>query len=60
MGNKALREIDASNGQLGARDTVNIGRILGVVATFLLVLGLVAAGALLVLGIGLASTSTSP
>ena len=31
MGNKALREIDASNGQLGGRDTVNIGRILGIV-----------------------------
>ena len=42
MGNKALREIDASGGQLGGRDTVNVGRILGMVATALLVLGVLA------------------
>ena len=36
MGNKALREIDASNGQLGGRDTVNVGRILGMIATIIL------------------------
>jgi multisubunit Na+/H+ antiporter MnhB subunit len=36
MGNKALREIDASNGQLGGRDTTNVGRILGIVATVIL------------------------
>src|SRR3989337_708455 len=39
MGNKALREIDASNGQLGGRDTVNVGRILGIIATVFLGLG---------------------
>jgi hypothetical protein len=41
MGNKALREIDASNGQLSGRDTTNVGRILGIVATAILVLGVV-------------------
>ena len=59
MGNKALREIDASGGQLGGRDTVNVGRILGMIGTALLVLGLLAVLFLVVLGIGLASTSTS-
>ena len=42
MGNKALREVDASQGQLGGRDMVNIGRILGIVATVLMGLGLLA------------------
>jgi hypothetical protein len=41
MGNKALREIDASNGQLSGRDTTNVGRILGIVATAILVLGVI-------------------
>ena len=41
MGNKALREIDASNGQLGGRDTVNVGRILGIIATIFLGVALV-------------------
>ena len=36
MGNKALREIDASNGQVGGRDTVNVGRILGIIGTIIL------------------------
>lgn len=42
MGNKALREIDASGGQLGGRDMVNVGRILGMVSTIILVLGVLA------------------
>ncbi len=59
MGNKALREIDASGGQVGGRDTVNVGRILGIVATILLVLGILFTVVFFViLGIGLASTST--
>ena len=44
MGNKALREIDASQGQLGGRDMVNIGRILGIVATVILGLALLVPG----------------
>ena len=36
MGNKALKEIDASGGQLGGRDMVNVGRILGMVSTIIL------------------------
>ena len=59
MGNKALREIDASQGQLGGRDTVNIGRILGMVSTGLLVLGVLALGAFLVLGVAMTVGSTS-
>ncbi len=57
MGNKALREIDASQGLLGGRETVNIGRILGIVATALLGLGIVAI--LLVLVVAVLGTVTT-
>jgi hypothetical protein len=44
MGNRVVREIDASGGTLGGRSNANVGRILGIVATVLmfgtLVLGL--------------------
>jgi hypothetical protein len=51
MGNKALREIDASNGQLGGRDTTNVGRILGIIATAILVLAVVSFLAVIVLAL---------
>jgi hypothetical protein len=60
MGNRALREIDASQGTqapLGGRSSVNAGRICGMIATILLGVGLVVG--VLVLALGLAS-STSP
>lgn len=41
MGNRALREIDGSYGQLTGRDMVNIGRILGMVGTIITAVGLV-------------------
>ena len=57
MGSKALREIDASQGTLGGRETVNIGRILGIVSTVLLGLGILAV--LLVLVLAVAGTMTT-
>lgn len=36
MGNRVVREIDASGGRWGGRSTANIGRILGIVATVFL------------------------
>lgn len=59
MGNKALREIDASQGALGGRDTVNIGRILGIISSVLLIIGLVFVLGFVVLGLGLAATSST-
>lgn len=61
MGNRALREIDDSGGRIGGRDTVNIGRVLGMVASVLLMLAagflvlmlvLFLVGAGMVVGIG--------
>lgn len=36
MGNRVLREIDASGGQVGGRGQVNAGRICGIIGTILL------------------------
>jgi hypothetical protein len=55
MGNKALREIDASNGQLGSRDTVNVGRILGMIAT--IILGVAVVIIVIALAVGIYSAS---
>jgi hypothetical protein len=60
MGNRAIREIDASRmtpHPLGGRESVNVGRILGIVSTVLLGLGVLAFLGILVVGL---STSTSP
>ncbi len=59
MGTKALREIDASQGALGGRDTINIGRILGIISSVLLIIGLVFVIGFVVLGLGLAATSSN-
>lgn len=61
MGNRALREIDASGGALGGRSQVQAGRLCGIVATVLLILAvvfLVGLLALLVVG-GLSTIETS-
>lgn len=40
MGNRVVREIDAARGAVGGRSEANVGRILGIIASVLLVLGL--------------------
>jgi hypothetical protein len=55
-----LRDIDASQGTaaaLGGRSSVNAGRICGMIATVLLVLGALAVVGVLAIGV---SGSTSP
>lgn len=59
IGNSALREIDASGGALGGRGMVQGGRICGIIATVLLVLGVVVFLGLLVLGVATSSSSSS-
>ena len=41
-GSRAVREIDAAQGQLDGRDQANAGRIMGIIGTVLLVLGVLA------------------
>ncbi|KQY60146.1 hypothetical protein ASD11_11715 [Aeromicrobium sp. Root495] len=60
MGTRVLREIDADPGLLDGRGEVNAGRILGIVGTAMLVLGLLAAVALLgLLAVGATVVGTS-
>ncbi len=42
MGKNALKEIDASGGGIGGRGNVKVGYICGIIATVLLVIGIVA------------------
>ena len=58
MGNRVLREIDASGGQVGGRSTANAGRICGIVGTALLALS--AIFILLFLVVAVAGLSTGP
>ena len=59
MGNRVIREIDASGGHLGGRSNANAGRIMGMVATALLAVGLlVGAGVVLLALVSVLSTSS--
>jgi hypothetical protein len=60
MGNRALREIDAEPGRYSNRQLVQIGRILGIIAVVLMIVGIIFLVVLLSLGFFAASTSTSP
>jgi uncharacterized membrane protein YjgN (DUF898 family) len=59
MGNRVVAEIDASGGAYGGRDTANIGRILGIVATVLLGLTILALVFFIVVAGGLAASSNA-
>ena len=60
MGNRVLGEIDASRGAVGGRSEANIGRILGIIASVLLALGLLLVVLVFVFGVALSvSSSTS-
>jgi hypothetical protein len=59
MGNRVVREIDASNGALGGRSTANAGRICGIVGSVLVIL-VVVLFVVIFLVAGLATVSTSP
>jgi uncharacterized membrane protein YjgN (DUF898 family) len=50
MGNRVVAEIDASGGRVGGRTEANVGRILGIVATALLAVSLVALVGVFALG----------
>lgn len=56
MGNKAVKEIDANPGAYSGRETANIGRILGIIGTVLLAIGLVIAIIYIIAIIGVIAT----
>lgn len=57
IGKRAVREIDASGGTLGGRTQAQVGYIMGMIVTILMIIGVVAVGVILV--IALASSSTT-
>ncbi|WP_229051918.1 DUF4190 domain-containing protein [Aeromicrobium sp. Leaf350] len=59
MGRKAVREIDASGGQLGGRGEAQTGFVTGIIGTILLVLGILAVIAVIVIIIVAADSSDS-
>jgi uncharacterized membrane protein YjgN (DUF898 family) len=59
MGNRVLREIDASGGQLGGRSQVTAGRICGIVGTAMIAVTLLVGVVALVVVLIAASSSTS-
>jgi uncharacterized membrane protein YjgN (DUF898 family) len=59
MGNRVVREIDASAGQVGGRSQANAGRICGIVGTVMIGVGLLIGIVLLVVVLIAASSSSS-
>lgn len=59
IGRGALREIDASNGQVGGRSQAQVGYILGIVGTVLMILAVVLIVVLVVVGATMSCSSTS-
>lgn len=59
LGNRAVAEIDANPSVYGGRTQANVGRILGIVATVLLILGIISWIVIIALGGLSASDSMS-
>ena len=57
MGGKAVREIDAQPGRFGGRDKAQAGRVMGIIGTVLLVLGVLLVVFLLAVGLSVGSSS---
>lgn len=57
IGGRAVKEIDANPGRYGGRDQAQAGRIMGIIGTVLLILGLI--GIVLFIGLIAAGTSMS-
>lgn len=59
IGARAVREIDAEPGRYGGRDQANAGRIMGIIGTVLLVLGVLLLLGLVVLAVATSSSGSS-
>lgn len=57
MGNTDLREMDAGTMDPSGRSTTNAGRIIGIVATILAIVGVVIFGIAMAIGMGSAAIS---
>jgi hypothetical protein len=57
VGAKAVREIDASQGRYAGRDRAQAGKVMGIIGTVLLALGILAVIAIVVVAIAVGSSS---
>ena len=57
MGSKAVKQIDANPNAYSGRGEANAGKIMGIVGTVLLILGVVLFGILIVVGLAVGSSS---
>jgi hypothetical protein len=60
VGAKAVREIDAYPGRYGGRDKAQGGKIMGIIGTALLALGVLAIIAFVVLAVAVGTSDSSP
>lgn len=59
IGGNAVKEIDASGGTVGGRGQAQAGRIMGIVGTAIMVLGVLFVVAAVILGLAVGSSTTS-
>jgi uncharacterized membrane protein YjgN (DUF898 family) len=59
MGNRVVREIEASNGQLGGHSQAQAGRIMGIITTCLLGLSLIAGAGFVIFALIAVATSST-
>jgi Domain of unknown function (DUF4190) len=60
VGARAVREIDASPGRYSGRDRAQAGKVMGIIGTVLLALGVLAVIAIVALAVAVASSDPSP
>jgi hypothetical protein len=60
VGAKAVREIDASPGRYGGRDRAQSGRIMGIIGTVILVLGVLAIIGFVALAVAVGTSEPTP
>ncbi len=58
VGGRAVREIDASGGRLGGRGQAKAGQVLGIIATVLLVLGILFLIVVAVIGVSVTPSNS--
>jgi hypothetical protein len=60
VGARAVREIDASPGRYAGRDRAQAGKVMGIIGTVLLALGILAVIAIFALAVSVTSSDSSP
>jgi len=57
LGKRAVREIDASGGTLGGRTQAQVGYIMGMIVTILMIIGVVVAAVIIIAAVASSNTT---